>query len=165
MTNEECRIEDYILLECDQNGKCFSVCFRIPPDLWREVRHLLKGGEFPFETNQDLYRWAFHRGIRSLAAMRNTPPTRMWELPFLALQKTLPDNNWTFLDKLAATVFQLRALGYGPRRLRRFADAIEELIQCMPATHHRGMYLTRVRTIWKRYLVSSAELRARRYAS
>jgi hypothetical protein len=87
----------------------------------------------------------------------------MWELPFLMLQKALPENNRTFLGTLEQTVFQLRALGYGPRRLRRFADAIEELVQCMPATHHRGMYLTQVKRIWKFYLVSSAEQKARRY--
>jgi hypothetical protein len=165
MTNEECRIEDYIVPECDRDGKSWSICFRIPPELSCEVNRVASSGEFPFEARQDLFRWAFHGGIRSLADMRNTPPVQIWKLPFLALEKEWPDKNWTFFHKLEETVFQLRALGFGPRRLRRFADAIEELIHCMPATHHRSSYLTRVKRTWRFYLVSSAELRERRYGS
>jgi hypothetical protein len=165
MANEECRIEDYILEECDHEGKSFSICFRIPPELWREVNRVASSGEFPFEGRQDLFRWAFCRGIRSLAAMKNTPPVPMCELPFLALKKTWPDNNWEFFEQLRVTVLRLRALGYRRQRLQRFADAIEELIKCMPASHHRGSYLTRVKRVWKHFLISSAELRARRYDS
>src|SRR5260221_6458980 len=110
MTNEECRIEDYILPECDHNGKSFSICFRIPPELWREVNRVASSGEFPFEARQDLFRWAFCRGIRSLAAMSNTPLAPMCELPFLALQKPWPDNNLELFNQLEATVVRLRAL-------------------------------------------------------
>jgi hypothetical protein len=147
MTNDSCRLEDYLLRECDHTERSFSICFRIPPELWREVARLIKGGEFPFESPQDLYRWAFNRGFRSLTSMEPTPPIQMRELPFLALEKTLPQNNRTFFGTLEQTVFKLRALGYGPRRLRRLANAIEELVQCMPATNHRGTYLTQVKMI------------------
>jgi hypothetical protein len=156
MKNQECRIEDYILPERDDKGKSFSICFRIPPVLWDEVNRLAGAGKFPFETRQTLFRWAFYRGIRSLASIKDKDNHQIpiLELPFLAFQTQWPEKDSTFFTKLRGIVLQLKALGYSQERLLRFTKAIEELIECLPESHRPQTYRFYVGDTWRSCLIS-----------
>jgi hypothetical protein len=149
MRNEKCRIEDYILPERDDKGKSFSICFRIPPVLWNEVNGLATAGKFPFETRQALFRWAFHRGIRSLASIKGNPQIPILGLPVLAFETRWADKDSPFFTKLRGIVFQLKALGYSQQRLLRFTKAIEELIECLPESNHPQAYRFWLADTWR----------------
>jgi hypothetical protein len=161
MANEECRIEDYIVPECNDRGKSFSICFRIPPALWDEVNRLSREGQFPFETRPALFRWAFYRGIRSLASIKDKDKHQIpiLELPFIAFQSEwpLPFTGPTFFTKLHQTVLQMKALGYSQQTLLRFANAIEEVIQCLPNMRQSISFSANADKVWKSTGIPFAE--------
>ena len=157
MRSEDEQIEDYLLFERDLTGKSYPIYFRIPPVLWRGVNDLIAKRIFPFATRQDLFRWAFHRGITSLATMKLVTSVPLMEFPLRIFNRPWPGEHSAIFTSLLKTVFQMQALGYGPLRLRKFANAIEELIQCLPDTHHRDDYLASVRRVWECASISTAE--------
>jgi hypothetical protein len=66
MANEEIHIGNLLVTEHDRYGKSLPVYFRIPPSVSYRVYNLLYSDVFPFQTKEELSRWAFCLGILSL---------------------------------------------------------------------------------------------------
>ena len=157
MKSVELRIDDFLVAEHDRYGKSLPVYFRIPPFICHRVYNLLYSSEFPFQTKEELSRWAFCLGILSLEKVeRFDYSSPLLNLPLVIYGTYGPIEKHRFFNEVQKIIEGLSALGCRTPELKRFIATVEELIQCLPSKCEREEYLSMPKSR-RRDLVTAAE--------
>jgi hypothetical protein len=157
MANKEIRIDDLLVTEHDRYGKSLPVYFRIPPFLSHRVYNLLYCGEFPFQTQEELSRWAFCLGILSLGTVeRFDYSSPLLNLPLVIYGTYGRVDKYRFFIEVEKIIRGLSALGYRTPALQKFIATIQELIECLPSKYDREGYSSMLESR-QRDLLNAAE--------
>jgi hypothetical protein len=162
MTQRNYDADEYIVPARDLNGRSVRLCLRVPPLLDRMLKELVKSGKSPFKEKADAARWCINHGVETLESLIPSasifPVLRM---SLLLTRANIHRNAFNeFFVKLDGVMVQLSAHSYLYERSRRLINAIEELILCMPSSHHRCLYHGELRQRWGHFLGGSESARA-----
>jgi hypothetical protein len=106
----------------------------------------MRSGRFPFQTKHEASRWAFYRGVRALQEMTNIDyASPLLHLPLVLYRRWPSIDASEFFCELDTVVRHLWALGYRTARLRRFVEAVEQLIQSLPSKYGAAKYARMMR--------------------
>jgi hypothetical protein len=142
MAKEEFCIDDFLVNEHDRYGKSLPVYFRVPPFVAHHVDSLLWSGRYPFQTKEELSRWAFCLGVLSLQKIKGLDySSPLLNLPLVIYRRCSPIGIQEFFIEVHKIIRDLSALGYRTPELQKFIAIIEELIQCLPSKYDREEYL------------------------
>jgi hypothetical protein len=142
MAKKEFHFSEFLVTEHNRYGKSIPIYFRIPPDLARRLYILLESGKLPFQTKEELARWAFYLGVRSLEEIKHFDcSSPLLELPLALYGEGTPIGACDFFNRVHRIVRDLSALGYRTPVLNEFIATVEKLIQCLPSKHDREEYL------------------------
>jgi hypothetical protein len=157
MANEEIHIGNLLVTEHDRYGKSLPVYFRIPPSVSYRVYNLLYSEVFPFQTKEELSRWAFCLGILSLEKVeRFDYSSPLLNLPLVIYGTYGPVDKYRFFIEVERIVGDLSALGYRTPALQKFIATIEELIECLPSKYDREEYSSMLK-LRQRGLLNAAD--------
>lgn len=153
---EEACPEEFLVIEHDGSGRSMPVYFRIPPLVMQEVEIALCSTKLPFQTKEELYRWAFCLGLRLLKrtkAFEYSSP--LLRLPLVLYNRHPRIGTDEFLREIHKIVGNLAALGYRTPALHKFIGVIEGLVECLPSAYDREKYLGAMEKDW-RFVLSGA---------
>ena len=143
MTKNEFCFHHFLVTEHDRYGKSIPLYFRIPPDLARFIHYLVESGKTPFQTKEELSRWAFYLGLRSLQKIKHFDYSApLLSLPLVLYRRDTPIGIHDFFNGVDRIVRDLSALGYRTAALNKFIETVEQLIQCLPSKYDREEHLS-----------------------
>lgn len=66
-------LSDFLVPPSDVKGRSSSFSISVPPQVKRIASIIVQSGKFPFKTDNDVGRWALHKGIGELVKLADDP--------------------------------------------------------------------------------------------